>query len=143
MNQPPNKIQIPKKTKIAIHIMRIYAGIILAFFALVFLTVGIRLLNLERLLGLLMVIVYFIFTRFLSKGNSLIWGIMVTWLTLMVLGSLADLIFTRDTTLLITGWFSFIFNIIPWLLLLLDRKNYFAAVEKTDKDSKTTGDVVR
>jgi len=135
MDKTPNKIQIPGKTRIAVKIMTIYSSILfLILFMVAFFSweLGMQEIITARMFDYIwaffMLLLYFMSARMLLGGIYLSWNLAVFLLTIMAIGSLVQTFIGS-----ISYVFGFLGNTIPLSLLLLDRKNYFAEIEKAKK----------
>jgi hypothetical protein len=147
MNQISNKIQIPIKTKIAARILTIFYGCYAFFAALLFF---LSLFNswLDRdsavivILAIIGAAVFLFFLYLLYKGSVGAWFLLVVSLALNSVKFFSEFIKifaieTMETRAIFFAGLSLIgclVNFVPLFLLTLDKKNYFAAIEKVKKE---------
>ncbi|MFA6375966.1 MAG: hypothetical protein WCX69_01015 [Candidatus Paceibacterota bacterium] len=137
----PNKIQIPKKTKIAAWILLSLAAYGTLLLAAV-LPMMISLLIQQILVGdlsstistiiaiiqsVVVGLLYWVVPSFLLKLNARIWKIGVIFLAVIVCYNFATLSGNQNHQ---GSSFAMMWGIIALVLLYSDKKNYFAAVEK-------------
>gem|GEM_PF-4689512 len=135
IDKTSNRIQIPVKTKIAVWMMAIYGLLVLSFTVIMLFAIPPEGLWWVAVFLIVVEIIYLTIPCSFFKATGLSWSWLVGCLELIVFVAFINLI-VRDDGFLLLKIFHFFVNAVALCFIILDKKNYFAAIREAKSQAE-------